>query len=422
MGRVESENKKRLKNNFIYLFFLQGANYFLPLLTFPYLVKVLGVESFGVLALATALIAYFGVVTDYGFNLTATKEISLYREDKNRVEEIFSAVMSIKLVLLLFSFSVLYVLTLLFDSLYEYQEVYLLTFGNIVGQVLFPIWFFQGMEQMKYITYLNLISKSIFTLAIFIFVGQAEDLYLVPLFVAIGSSVAAILALGIIYYNFNISFKFQSKERLTYYLKEGWHIFLSRLYVSIYTKTNTILLGMFTNNLTVGYYAIAEKIVLAIGGLFDPVNQALYPYLVRRYKENSEIFLQLIKKISFIFVGIAFMMLSISEYFKDEIVLLIRGEENTVIVFLLSIYLFRLCIFPFGGLFSNVLIIMNRKKEFMKIMNYTVILYTLLVIPSIYLYGAVGLVTSFVAILVAHVLLLNYYVFRPIKFEKRKND
>jgi len=422
MGRVESENKKRLKNNFIYLFFLQGANYFLPLLTFPYLVKVLGVESFGVLALATALVAYFGVVTDYGFNLTATKEISLYREDKNRVEEIFSAVMSIKLVLLLLSFSVLYVLTLLFDSLYEYQEVYLLTFGNIVGQVLFPIWFFQGMEQMKYITYLNLISKSIFTLAIFIFVGQAEDLYLVPLFVAIGSSVAAILALGIIYYNFNISFKFQSKERLTYYLKEGWHIFLSRLYVSIYTKTNTILLGMFTNNLTVGYYAIAEKIVLAIGGLFDPVNQALYPYLVRRYKENSEIFLQLIKKISFIFVGIAFMMLSISEYFKDEIVLLIRGEENTVIVFLLSIYLFRLSIFPFGGLFSNVLIIMNRKKEFMKIMNYTVILYTLLVIPSIYLYGAVGLVTSFVTILVAHVLLLNYYVFRPIKFEKRKND
>jgi len=422
MGRVESENKKRLKNNFIYLFFLQGANYFLPLLTFPYLVKVLGVESFGVLALATALVAYFGVVTDYGFNLTATKEISLYREDKNRVEEIFSAVMSIKLVLLLLSFSVLYVLTLLFDSLYEYQEVYLLTFGNIVGQVLFPIWFFQGMEQMKYITYLNLISKSIFTLAIFIFVGQAEDLYLVPLFVAIGSSVAAILALGIIYYNFNISFKFQSKERLTYYLKEGWHIFLSRLYVSIYTKTNTILLGMFTNNLTVGYYAIAEKIVLAIGGLFDPVNQALYPYLVRRYKENSEIFLQLIKKISFIFVGIAFMMLSISEYFKDEIVLLIRGEENTVIVFLLSIYLFRLSIFPFGGLFSNVLIIMNRKKEFMKIMNYTVILYTLLVVPSIYLYGAVGLVTSFVTILVAHVLLLNYYVFRPIKFEKRKND
>jgi len=422
MGRVESENKKRLKNNFIYLFFLQGANYFLPLLTFPYLVKVLGLESFGVLALATALVAYFGVVTDYGFNLTATKEISLYREDKNRVEEIFSAVMSIKLVLLLLSFSVLYVLTLLFDSLYEYQEVYLLTFGNIVGQVLFPIWFFQGMEQMKYITYLNLISKSIFTLAIFIFVGQAEDLYLVPLFVAIGSSVAAILALGIIYYNFNISFKFQSKERLTYYLKEGWHIFLSRLYVSIYTKTNTILLGMFTNNLTVGYYAIAEKIVLAIGGLFDPVNQALYPYLVRRYKENSEIFLQLIKKISFIFVGIAFMMLSISEYFKDEIVLLIRGEENTVIVFLLSIYLFRLSIFPFGGLFSNVLIIMNRKKEFMKIMNYTVILYTLLVVPSIYLYGAVGLVTSFVTILVAHVLLLNYYVFRPIKFEKRKND
>jgi PST family polysaccharide transporter len=424
MGRVESENesenKKRLKNNFIYLFFLQGANYFLPLLTFPYLVKVLGVEYFGVLALATALVAYFGVVTDYGFNLTATKEISLYREDKKRVEEIFSAVMSIKFVLLLLSFLVLYALTLMFESLNEYQEVYLLTFGTIVGQVFFPVWFFQGMEQMKYITYLNLLSKAIFTLAIFIFVNEKEDLYLVPLFIAIGSSVAGFLALSIIYYNFKISFKFQSKERLLYYLKEGWHIFLSRLYVSIYSKTNTILLGVFTNNVTVGYYAIAEKIVLAIGGLFDPVNQALYPYLVRRYKENSKRFLKLIKKISLIFMGIIFILLFISEYFKDEIIFLIRGEENSVIVFLLSIYLFRLFVFPFGGLFSNVLIIMNRKKEFMKVMNYTVVLYILSVIPSIYFYGAVGLVISFIAILLAHVLLLNYYVFRPIQLEKEK--
>jgi len=422
MSTVESDNKKRLKSNFMYLSFLQGANYFLPLLTFPYLVKVLGVEYFGVLAFATALVAYFGVVTDYGFNLTATKEISLYREDKNKVEEIFSAVMSIKLLLLLLSFLVLYALTLMFESLYAYQEIYLLTFGNIVGQVLFPIWFFQGMEQMKYITYLNLISKSIFTLAIFMFVGQEEDLYLVPLFIAFGSSVAGILALILIYYNFKISFRFQSKEILISYLKEGWHIFLSRLYVSIYNKTNTILLGIFTNNLTVGYYAIVEKIVLALGGLFDPINQALYPYLVRRHKENSETFLKLIKKVSFIFLGVAFILLLISEYFKDEIILLIRGEENTVIVFLLSIFLFRICIFPFGGLFSNVLIIMNKKKEFMKVMNYTVMLYALCVVPSIYFYGVVGLVVSFLTILLAHVLLLRYYVFMPIMSKKRKNN
>lgn len=420
MDSVEYENKKRLKSNFMYLSFLQGANYFLPLLTFPYLVKVLGIEYFGLLALATALVAYFAIITDYGFNLTATKEISLYREDKDKVEEIFSAVMSIKLVLLFLSFLVLFTLTLIFESLYVYQSIYLLTFGNVIGQVLFPIWFFQGMEQMKYITYLNLISKSIFTLAIFMFVSQKEDLYLVPLFISVGSCIAGILALSIIYYNFKISFKFQSKKTLIYYLKEGWHIFLSRLYVSIYTKTNMILLGVFTNNLVVGYYAIAEKIVLAIGGLFDPVNQALYPYLVRRYKENSKIFLKLIKKLSFIFMGITLTLLFISEYFKDEIVFLIRGEESSIIVFLLSIYLLRLCIFPFGALFSNVLIIMNKKQEFMKVMNYTVILYIICVVPSIYFYGAVGLVISFVGILFIHGLILNYYVFMPIISEKEK--
>jgi len=422
MQKKASNEYNRLKSNLISLSILQAANYILPLLTLPYLVKTLGVEYFGLLAFATATIAYFGILTDYGFNLTATKEVSLHREDKKKTIEIFSSVMTIKFLLMLVSLVLLTLLLISFKKFGKDWEIYLLTFGTVIGQFLFPVWFFQGMEKMKYITYLNLLSKSIFTIAIFVFVQEKSDIYLVPLFFSSGAIIAGVASLYLIHKEFNAPFQLQSKETIKHYLLDGWHVFLSRFYVSLYTTTNILLLGLMTNNIAVGYYSIVEKIILAIGGLFDPVNQTIYPYLARKHKESFNLFVSFLKKVSLLFIGISTLLVLISEYFTQELVALIHGQYNEHIALLLSIFLLRVLIMPFGALLSNTLIIMERKKEFIKVMNYTVLVDLMVVPLAIYNFAEKGLVVSFLLIIFLHTLFLWYFVNQSIQKQRVLNN
>ena len=318
---TNTEDKKRLLSNFVSLSILQAFAYILPLITLPYLVRVLGVEKFGLVMFAQSFIMFFNILVDYGFNLSATREVSIHRDDKEKLTEIFSSVMSIKFILIGVSLIILSIVVSSFEKFSSHWELYYLTFLIVIGQALFPIWYFQGLEKMKYITIVNITSKIIFTIAIFIFIHNENDYLLVPIFNGLGFIIGGLYALWIIYKHFNQKFVLQNISTMIKYFKDSSQFFLSRVSVSIYTSANTFVLGLFTNNTMVGYYSIAEKLYIAMHQFYQPLVQALYPYIAK--KRNIKRF----KKIYLSAVVFNLLFLSVAYFLSPWLVLLIAGSE-----------------------------------------------------------------------------------------------
>ena len=274
--------KKRLLENFISLGALQIFSYVIPLITLPYLSRVLGVEKFGLVFFAQAFVTYFIVLTDYGFNLSATREIAINRHNQNNLSNIFNSVTVIKLILLLASFVILLMSVSFIPKLHNEWLVFMLSFLMVVGNAIYPVWFFQGMEHMKYITFLNILAKTLFLVLIFIFVKTNNDYILVPLLNALGFIVSGIIGFVFAVRKFDIKLYIPSWKNIVKQFKYSSEFFLSRAAVTAFTCTNTFFLGLISSNLMVGYYVAAERIYTALKNLIQPIEKAIYPYVAKK--------------------------------------------------------------------------------------------------------------------------------------------
>jgi polysaccharide transporter, PST family len=404
--------QKRIVKNIFSLSLLQGANYLLPLLTVPYLIRVLGIEYFGLLAFVTAVITYFLVLTDYGFNLSATSKVANNRNDINKVNEIFSSVLTIKLVLVVLGFLLLLVIAAFIPRMQSDINIYVYTYGMVVGQALMPLWLFQGLEKMKYVTYFNVIAKFIATGLIFILVQEQSDYIVVPILISLGFIIAGILSLIFARKEFNMRFLIPTKAAIIENIEDGWHVFLNNFFVNLYSTTNIIVLGFLTNNTIVGFYSLAEKIIGAISGLFVPVTQSFYPYMSSLHQKCKGEFEDVFIRLIIVFSATCSILFFTIYMFGHDVIKLVSGGENSDIVDILTILSIGIFTSPLGTLFTQAFIIKKQTKRFLKVVQYTFLTNVVLIFPLVYFDSLLGMAyTVFIAQLVHMFFNTKYYFF-----------
>jgi polysaccharide transporter, PST family len=311
-------SRRVLTENILALSILQALNYAAPLVTVPYLVRVLGPAQFGLLSFTQGIVLYFDFATDYGFNFTATRAISASRDKPEIVSRIFWSTVGSKVALMCASAVILTLLVACIPKLRETPSLFAVNFLYVVGTTFFPIWLFQGLERLKVAAAFFGIARLATIPALFVFVRHPRDYVIAGAIQASVELAAALLAAPYLFSLLELKWSRPSISEIITRLTEGWPVFLSGSTLFFSTSSTAVILGFAASKVQVGYFSAADKIVRASIAALNPVGQALYPHLTAVKPRSEELALQLIRK-SFVIIGALSLAASFATFFLARI-------------------------------------------------------------------------------------------------------
>lgn len=241
--------------------FGQAFNLVTPILVVPFIISICGIENYGKIGVALSLAFFLIVFIDYGSEIISVREISLQRDDKVTVAEIFSTTQLAKTMMLLL---IIGFCSILFFTIPYFRDeflLYIFTLSILIGQVVNPVWFLQGVENYKLITVVNVISKLLYLTFVFLFIREEEDYIFVNLYWGLGAIIANVGML--IYLNLNYKFKLLNKNFVSAkkYIVQNFQIFTSQLFTSLQMYLPIMLIGWLGSNVLAGQYKVVEQII-----------------------------------------------------------------------------------------------------------------------------------------------------------------
>ena len=384
-------SNKVLFKNFTSLSSLQIANYLFPLITLPYLVRVLGPEKYGLVNFAAAFGAYFTIITDYGFNLSATQEISVNRNNQTRVAEIFSSVITLKMMFFILSSVIFFVVVLFIPQFQEYQLLFIVTFFSVFGTALFPLWFYQGIERMNYILVITDSIRLIITVLIFMIIKTENDFIKLAALNTTAQFVIGLSGLLIVFNKFQLKYVFPKTSLLKLQIKNGWNLFLSTVWINLYTTSNVFILGLFAPANVVGYFAAADKIRSAFQGILSPMSQSVFPYVNKLLSESYERFINFNKKLFKIALLVGTIISIALFLFAEPLVNIVLGKDYQSSILVLKIIAWLpVVIFLSNVLGIQTMLPLNKHKSFSAILFFAALINLVLsfiLVPKYYEIG-----------------------------------
>lgn len=378
-----SKNGKTVFANFGYLSLLQIAGYVFPLITMPYLARVIGADGFGKIAFASAIVVWIQTISDWGFNLTATRDVAQNRNNKEKVSRIFCNVLWARCILTILSGLILLFVVLVVPYLRENADIIFVTFLLVPGYILFPEWFFQAIERMKYTTIFNLIIKLIFTISVFIFIHKREDYLIQPLLTTIGYLLCGIGALYLILKKWGYTLYKPEWTEILKTIRNSTDVFINNLMPNLYNSFSVMLLGFFCGSTANGVYDGGNKFPTIFYNFQSVLSRAFYPFLSRRPDKHS-FYAKL--NIGSALIGAVF-LIAISPL----IIKIMLGDEFEKSVIVMQILSFSVVFLAMSYTYGTNYLIINHKEKPLRNLTFVSSIVGMCVsIPLVYYFSYIG--------------------------------
>jgi PST family polysaccharide transporter len=384
-------SRRQLADNIVSLYVLQGLNYVIPMAVLPYLVRVLGMDMYGLMAFVQSFAQYFTILTDYGFSYSATRALAQRQSDSMAVSRLFSSVFALKLLFGLLGVLLLVAIVTLVPRFHNDAAFFYVGYLAVIGNVLFPVWYYQGVQQMRYISFVSGATRLLAAAALFVFVHHPRDMILALAIQSSGMLLSGIAGIIIVMLHFRVRLVWPTLQDMRVALAEGWHLFVSTAAISLYTNTNVFLVGMLAGNVEAGYFSAAEKLIRAMNGLIGPVSQAIFPHMSTLVKESRAAALGFARKMLGYMVPITLVPSLVILLLAGPVALICFGHGGGG-----SIPVIRwIAMLPVIIAVSNVLgvqimVPFGLDKQFSRILVFVGILNVLMAIPLDKFYGAEG--------------------------------
>ncbi|MGY2487094.1 oligosaccharide flippase family protein [Cupriavidus sp. CP313] len=384
-----------IKKTVLYLILIQGGNYLFPLLLLPYLGGVLGVKEFGVLAYCQAIMQYLMLLTDYGYNLTATRLVSLHRDDPSKLNDVYACTTAGRFALMLGALVLLLAGFAFVPDIRSHWAVFAGLSLGMIANALTPLWLFQGLERMKSLVLPTFVSKAVSVLCVVVLVRGEGDAALAALGISIGNVVLAGAAMWIVARE-KLAALVAVKARDVYHtLTEGFPVFLSVVLVSFYVNFNSILLNHYYGPVAVGQFAMADKIRLAAQAVFVVVGQAFYPRISQYNTIDPPAARKLLRTAMLLISGSAIGMFAVIQLFADWAVTFWLGEQFHSSIGLLKLEAVLLPIIGVALVYGNLgLMAMGNTRLLKNVYAVATALHLVYVVPLTLRWGAEGTIVS----------------------------
>ncbi len=349
-----------------FLGLLQGTDYVVPIVAIPILINRIGLDGYGIIVLSQGVINVITVFTDFGFTLTGTRLITQYRADPEFTSQTIQKIFLARAVLLIIGLFILVTTVLMVPQWRIHFPVFLAGYLMVLGTVFLPVWYFQGIQKMGFLTVLNFVSRVLYISSIIFLINANSPIYMVNVYNGLSMSLSATLGIALLIRSAPIKLKSIKSNEIYQFIKLNSSITVSQAIDTLYRNGAIMIASFLFNSSLLAIYGILDKIMQLIQRSFAIVYRAIFPIVCELIRKGLRSVREFYTRFLLLAIGPVIVISVLLWSYGAELLKLISSDLEG---YSLEKYMFLVAFFPILLLFnlplSTFLVARDLKREYL---------------------------------------------------------